>query len=418
MDVALNGDLSNGWGGFTQISSQIGNVSSQISTTSTAVSTDLSNNDWLSTSMQALKEQNIQLYKNNNESTVYSPNPSTTQTAISGNTALPTVTPLFISAGLGPNGTANTMVTDLDSGIRTTEVVSQQGYKVYTSAFLFANSANTITTNLNSAINSMTLNAKYLTSIQVSLDAFSKNMFDNIFNWGLYLIQAILGFILAASILLIMGIVATHSLELHGCRTSVHLGWVTFGITYFGVIALCFIFFSFGGVSYQFCQFYSGLVQSNSEFSLYAEVTGANEFNRFFNKLNTCFYGNGNIMSEFSIKEETATISNLYVEINTFLDMRDATKTTYIDTAVSTGKIAGWIAAMEKYKLGIYVDADPALTSMDNPQESIKGLNKFSNNGTGGTPPSCTNDYWVFDSTNCTNNATESIYVSTNSSGT
>ena len=131
---------------------------------------------------------------------------------------------------------------------------------MYTSAFLFANSANTITNNLNTAINTMTLNSNYLTSIQVSLDAFSKSMFDNIFNWGLYLIQAILGFILAASLLLIMGIVATHSLSLTGCTTSVHLGWVTYGITYFGIVALSFIFFSFGSISYQFCQFYSGLV--------------------------------------------------------------------------------------------------------------------------------------------------------------
>ena len=56
LDVALNGDQTNNWGGFKQISSQIGNVSSQLSTASTAVSTDLSNNEWLLTSMQALKE--------------------------------------------------------------------------------------------------------------------------------------------------------------------------------------------------------------------------------------------------------------------------------------------------------------------------------------------------------------------------
>ena len=53
---------------------------------------------------------------------------------------IPRVTPLFISAGLGPNGTADTMVTDIDSGIRVTEQVSAQGYQVFTSAFLFANS--------------------------------------------------------------------------------------------------------------------------------------------------------------------------------------------------------------------------------------------------------------------------------------
>lgn len=98
--------------------------------------------------------------------------------------------------------------------------------------------------------------------------------------------------------------------------------------------------------------------------------------------------------------------------------MRDSTKSTYVDTAVSPTKITGWIAAMEKYKKGIYVDVDPTINTLENPLESIKGMNKFSNNGTGGTPASCTNDYWVFDVTNCTNNATESIYISTNTSGT
>lgn len=44
LDVAKNGDQTNGWGGFTQLSNQIGNISSLLSTTSTAVTTELSNN--------------------------------------------------------------------------------------------------------------------------------------------------------------------------------------------------------------------------------------------------------------------------------------------------------------------------------------------------------------------------------------
>lgn len=124
-------------------------------------------------------------------------------------------------------------------------------------------------------------------------------------------------------------------------------------------------------------------------------------------------------MKEFSIKQETKTLSDLYAEIETFQNMRDSTTAQYIDLNFSPTKISGWIAAMEKYRLGVYVDADPALTSEDNPLIALDGMNKYTNNGTGGVPPSCTNDYWVFDSTNCTHNATESIYVSNNStSGT
>lgn len=66
LDVALNGDQTNAWGGFTQISDQIGNVSTLLSTASTAVSTNLSNNGWLVDDMAQLKEQNLNIYKDNN----------------------------------------------------------------------------------------------------------------------------------------------------------------------------------------------------------------------------------------------------------------------------------------------------------------------------------------------------------------
>lgn len=186
----------------------------------------------------------------------------------------------------------------------------------------------------------------------------------------------------------------------------VHLGWVAYGVTYFGVAALCFIFFSFGGISYQFCQFYGGMISSNSSFNNFATITGANSFNRFFQKINTCFYGDGNIMSQFAINKEMKTVSTLYASISTYLNMRDSTTAQYVDLSQSTNKIQGWINAMEKYRLGIYVDADPNLTSEDNPYVSLALMNKYTNNQTGGSPPSCTNDYWVFDNTNCSHNST------------
>lgn len=100
------------------------------------------------------------------------------------------------------------------------------------------------------------------------------------------------------------------------------------------------------------------------------------------------------------------TVSKLYAEATTFLNMRDSTTALYIDPSFSTTKIQNWINAIDKYRLGIYVDTDPAVTSENNPNVSLSNMNKYTNNGTGGTPPSCTNDYWVFDSTNCTYNST------------
>jgi hypothetical protein len=38
-------------------------------------------------------------------------------------TLIPTIVPLFINKYLGPNGTANTMITDIDSGFKITKQV-------------------------------------------------------------------------------------------------------------------------------------------------------------------------------------------------------------------------------------------------------------------------------------------------------
>jgi hypothetical protein len=191
---------------------------------------------------------------------------------------------------------------------------------------------------------------------------------------------------------------------------------VAYGVTYFGVIALCFIFFSFGGVSYQFCQFYGSLINNSTSYVSYAQVTGPSPMSRFFQKINTCFYGNGSVLSQFSIAQEMQTVSSLYTQINTYLSMVNPSTAQYVNPATSTTTIQNWITTIQNYQSGIYVDANPALTTEDNPYVALVGMNKYSNNGTAGSPPSCTNDYWVFDNTNCTHNATETTYVSTTSS--
>lgn len=66
VDVAINGDDNSGWGGFVPLSQKIGNISTQLSTASTAASANLSNSNWLVTDLTALRQANINLYKNNN----------------------------------------------------------------------------------------------------------------------------------------------------------------------------------------------------------------------------------------------------------------------------------------------------------------------------------------------------------------
>ena len=108
----------------------MGNISSLLTTASNEVNNNfkgsdgISDDDWLIEDMEAMKKANLNLYSKNNDSKVTTPNPTTTASTPVG-VALPTVNSVFITTGLGPNGTANTMVTDIDSSIQITEKVKK-----------------------------------------------------------------------------------------------------------------------------------------------------------------------------------------------------------------------------------------------------------------------------------------------------
>jgi hypothetical protein len=123
LDTALNGDQSNNWGGFSQIESQIKNTSALLSGATSSINLNLINNSWIQTGMQTLQDMNLALWNNNMNSVVLTPNPATTQSALSASNPIPTIVPLFIEQYLGPNGTANTMITDIDSGFQVTQKV-------------------------------------------------------------------------------------------------------------------------------------------------------------------------------------------------------------------------------------------------------------------------------------------------------
>lgn len=79
----------------------------------------LSDDDWIIEEMEAMKKANLDLYKNNKDSKVTTPNPTDTASTPVGS-PLPTVDSRFIKTGLGPNGTSNTMVDSIDQALRKT----------------------------------------------------------------------------------------------------------------------------------------------------------------------------------------------------------------------------------------------------------------------------------------------------------
>jgi len=50
-------------------------------------------------------------------------------------------------------------------------------------------------------------------------------------------------------------------------------------------------------------------------------------------------------------------VTDVFTNITTYFDHDSPTSSNFINLQLSTVKIAGWIAAMENYRLGIYNDS-------------------------------------------------------------
>jgi hypothetical protein len=73
--------------------------------------------------MKSMQNANLNIYNNFISSQLVTPNPDTTKVAANAAQPVPKIDSLFIKQGMGPNGTVNRMVTDIDSGLRTTSKV-------------------------------------------------------------------------------------------------------------------------------------------------------------------------------------------------------------------------------------------------------------------------------------------------------
>lgn len=106
------------------------------------------------------------------------------------------------------------------------------------------------------------------------------------------------------------------------------------------------------------------------------------------------------------------TVSSLFENTQTLLNMQTSGNTEYIDLTVSTSKILGWMNAMNQYAFGVYYDANPSDPSEDNPYVAIAHMNLLTLMYNTTSPNNvCANDLWVFDSTNCSKTAQESLYA-------
>lgn len=122
LDSAINGDEA--WGGFVSLRDKIGNITNLLSAAVTQIQIYFPGDSWLVDSMKAMQTANLDIYNTYKNSQMITPNPDATATAANAGQSTPLIDSRFIKTGLGPNGTANTMVTKIDYGLRTTAKVT------------------------------------------------------------------------------------------------------------------------------------------------------------------------------------------------------------------------------------------------------------------------------------------------------
>jgi hypothetical protein len=273
-----------------------------------------------------------------------------------------------------------------------------------------ANSAQNITNNTNSNLQGISIASKYLSNIELSINSF-QTFVSFALNPGLYIVQAVFGVVLLGCMLSLLGLISSHVFAIYGCRHLVHGGWGLLGFMYFAVLGVLFVFLAVGGLSYSFCQYFETIIVSQAGYVSFVAASGTSNFNRFFNYLDVCFFDDGNILKKFGLSQEMKSVSEVFLNSQTYLNMQTSGNSLYVDTTVAPAKVLAWMGVLSNYSLGIPVDAPANDSSDSNPYFSLAHLNLRTNQNSASVNTTCANDYWVFDSTNCTHGPSEALYV-------
>lgn len=158
--------------------------------------------------------------------------------------------------------------------------LSDKAYDIDQSAKRLVDSRLLIQTNIILSQNQMGMYKTQLNQLNTKLDTFSAEYFDSNLSSLLYLIEGVLGFILVASLLGILGVFATFLFDIYNCRLMVHLSWVILCICYIGVIVLTFFTVPGGSVGNQFCNYYEKALTNRSEFRRLSDYYALNSISK------------------------------------------------------------------------------------------------------------------------------------------
>lgn len=219
-----------------------------------------------------------------------------------------------------------------------------------------ANSAQNITSNTASNMQGITSATAYLTSILESVNAFDSGFTSLAASKGVIIAEAVLGIVVLASLLTLLGVLSTHLFGLLTCRRFVHLGWVCLGFSYFAVLAVLVVFLAVGGLSYSFCQYLGAAIQTQAGLISFTS-SSSGTFNKFFNYLDVCFFEDGNILKKFHLADEMKTVAEAFLDAQTYLDMQTPGNSLYVDATNAPARIIAWGNYMDRLGLGTIADS-------------------------------------------------------------
>lgn len=136
-----------------------------------------------------------------------------------------------------------------------------------------------------------------------------------------------------------------------------------------------------------------------------AASSSNSNFNKFFSYLDVCFFQDGNILKKFGIAQEMKSVSDVFLNSQTYLNMQTSGNSLYIDTSVAPTRMLNWITTVNSYGNGVPYDALASDITENNPYVSLSHLNLRTSSSSSGVNTTCANDFWVFDETNCTRGA-------------
>ncbi len=123
---------------------------------------------------------------------------------------------------------------------------------------------NYTTQNFNFTINQLLRFQDGLGKFQSTLTIFSDDYLTNKFGAIHYTMDVVLGFVLSASLINIVGIIASTILKIYKFKKMIHLSWAIFGFMYFGILILTYFYLPGGIIATEFCSYFNNILTNRT----------------------------------------------------------------------------------------------------------------------------------------------------------